>query len=249
VKAESNVAPPVSAATFVRYAHRSTDPERARAFYETLFGLPIAVGFAEMAAVSVVRLPERAVANGARPHWLGLVRVADPEHTAERLLAPGASALASVAGADGGPMTVVVRDPFGAMLGLRSVAPTGAAHTVRWHQHHGDDAERARALYADVFGWSPTGVAELGLPIGTNRLAATSVGGSPVAGFASPRVEAGIHPQWLHFFETGDLDRACKAVRAGGGIALDPARTPRGDRLAACDDPLGAAFGLIELGR
>jgi len=34
------------------------------------------------------------------------------------------------------------------------------------------------------------------------------------------------------------------AVRAAGGLVLDPVTLPNGDRVAVCDDPQGAAFAL-----
>ena len=56
----------------------------------------------------------------------------------------------------------------------------------------------------------------------------------------------GVHTQWLFFFRTADLETSLAKVRAHGGLTLPAARTPRGDLVAACDDPQGAAFGLYQ---
>ena len=55
-----------------------------------------------------------------------------------------------------------------------------------------------------------------------------------------------MHPQWLFFFRTPDLDSALARVRELGGLALPASTLPEGHRVAACDDPQGAAFGLFQ---
>jgi hypothetical protein len=39
---------------------------------------------------------------------------------------------------------------------------------------------------------------------------------------------------------------AVDRVRTHGGIVIGPVELPNGSRIAACDDPQGAAFGVIE---
>jgi hypothetical protein len=56
----------------------------------------------------------------------------------------------------------------------------------------------------------------------------------------------GVHPHWLFHFPVADLEAALAAVRARGGRALAPNLLPSGDRVVACEDPQGAAFGLLE---
>jgi predicted enzyme related to lactoylglutathione lyase len=55
-----------------------------------------------------------------------------------------------------------------------------------------------------------------------------------------------VHPHWLFNFGVPALEPAIEAVRAAGGSALDPITLPDGKRVTACDDPQGAAFGLLE---
>ena len=54
----------------------------------------------------------------------------------------------------------------------------------------------------------------------------------------------GVHPHWLFHFSVAALEPAVAAVRAAGGVALDPVTLPNGARVAVCDDPQGAAFAL-----
>jgi len=56
----------------------------------------------------------------------------------------------------------------------------------------------------------------------------------------------GIHPHWLFLFGVADVERAVAAVRAHGGPALPSVRAPSGGLAVMCEDPHGAAFGLID---
>jgi predicted enzyme related to lactoylglutathione lyase len=55
-----------------------------------------------------------------------------------------------------------------------------------------------------------------------------------------------VHPHWLFFFAVVSLDAAVNRVRTLGGSVVGPIELPNGVRVAACDDPQAAAFGLIE---
>lgn len=55
-----------------------------------------------------------------------------------------------------------------------------------------------------------------------------------------------VHPQWLFFFRTEDLDISVARVRAAGGLTLPIVATAGGDLVAPCEDPQGAAFGLYQ---
>lgn len=69
--------------------------------------------------------------------------------------------------------------------------------------------------------------------------------GSSVGSVANTAPAAGVHTHWLYFFPVADLDGSLALVQVKGGKTLAPVDLPNGDRLADCDDPQGAAFGLI----
>ena len=119
----------------------------------------------------------------------------------------------------GGP---ALRDPFGAVLALSSQAEAPEL-PVALHVHHSGDRERAVAFYSEWFSSDD------------RQLFVTA---------PSPQV----HSQWLFFFRCFDFERSMERVRALGGLVLDPAQTPDGDLVVACDDPQGAAFGLMRGG-
>jgi len=55
-----------------------------------------------------------------------------------------------------------------------------------------------------------------------------------------------VHPHWLFFFGVPSLDTTLERTRRHGGTVIGPITLPNGVRIAACDDPQGAAFGVIE---
>ncbi len=225
---------------FCAYELRTHDPAVARSFYAAL----TLVWRDDV--LHCTQLPERAVARGARPHWVGHLGVADVAATAAELLAHGAEALGPARhDADGAPI-LVLRDPFGAIVGLRTRASAPPPDVVAWHQHLASDDARAFALYTARFGWTATATFDATPPLGSIRGFAWRDDGPSVGGMASIANAPAVHPQWLYFFPVADLEAAVAVVRARGGVALDVVRRPNGDRLVVCDDPQGAAFGLLQ---
>lgn len=222
---------------FCRYDLRTTDPDAARLFYTEVIGLEFD------AELAVWPLHERALAAGAPPHWLGSIAVSDVETAMTRLLAQGAEALgpAPLRGADGVAFAVV-RDPVGAVVGVRESA--SAAHSVAWHQLHARDRDRAWAGYSELFGWTheetvPTDEVEGGHWLFT--------AGEARGSMANTARWPGVHPHWLFYFPVADLDAVASEVEARGGSLSGIGRTlGNGDRVWPCEDPHGAAFGLYQ---
>jgi predicted enzyme related to lactoylglutathione lyase len=217
----------VPSGQFSRYVLRTTDVAGARAFYESVLG---------HCGDQVVALPEQARARGARPHWLGHLDVADPSGTAGSLLAAGGQQLGASEG------VVVLRDPGGAIVALGGAG--GASHAgVVWHVLRARHVEALSALYVELLGWS------LGEPMESStaeryRTLAWREGG-PGVGVVG-EISEGVHPHWLFFFGVQSLADAVARVRAQGGMVLQPSELPDGTLYAVCDDPQGAAFGLMQ---
>jgi hypothetical protein len=113
-----------------------------------------------------------------------------------------------------------VRDPFGAVLALCSEPGLPSPGPVARQVHHSLDHERAKDFYSGLFG---------------------STGHQLFVTAPSPQ----IHPQWLYFFRVSDIESSIERIRRLGGVAFEPTQTPAGDIFVPCDDPQGAAFGLI----
>jgi predicted enzyme related to lactoylglutathione lyase len=231
----------MSTRRFFRYQLRTTDQDAARAFYTDLLGEHF-----WGPRLSPAPLPERAIALGARPHWLGHVGVDDVEGTVARVVAAGGQPRGPTQrSADGSPVAIL-RDPFGALLAVSSEAFAAARSPVAWHLLQTDDEARAFALYAALFGWTALDSLDLGPELGRHQMFAWDDSRETVGSVANGARLPHIHPQWLFFFPVSDLEASLSRVQALGGLALSPIKTPRGDLVAPCDDPQGAAFGLYQ---
>jgi uncharacterized protein len=213
---------------FCRYELRTTDVSAAGAFYAELLGRRDLI---------IRELPVPARSHGAPAHWLGYLSAAElggSSAALQRWSTYGAALLGARVGND-----AVVRDPGGAVLALTDDSELVDAG-VALHLLHTPHAESAAKNYAELFGW-----------VLSEQLADLQPfafgAGEPAAGLIADLAgRSGVHPQWLYLFGVSALDSALETVRQRGGMVIGPTELPNGRRVAACDDPQGAAFGLIE---
>lgn len=166
--------------------------------------------------LDIVALPEPARAAGAPAHWLGHIGVDDVAATAEAFVARGAVRL--------GPQRAdlaVLRDPGGAVIAL---APPRPCPVPMWARAQRHERRARRPIYVELLGWVPDG------PDAT----IVDVAGRPE-----------VHTHWCFFFVVDDFDTALGAARAAGAKVLGLTPLPDGRPVAVCDDPQGAAFGLM----
>lgn len=214
---------------FQRYSLRTTDLPAARAFYRDALDLELPVGPAP-GPLEAWPLHERARAAGVPAHWLGQLRVEDPEALRDALTAAGGQALGPLVQGPHGRYATL-RDPWGAIFAA-SDAPDPGPSPVAWHHLNVGDAPAARRLYSQLLGWDTEGDW------------AWTPGGPVFGGVSDVRARPGVHPHWLYFFPVQDVTRASERIRAAGGLALPP--TPLGGRrFVACEDAQGAAFGVV----
>ncbi len=140
----------------------------------------------------------------------------------------------------------MLRDPFGAVMAVRASTKSPDDAPVAWHQLHSRDAEGAWAMYSELFGWVHTETLDVPDPEGGHRLFAFSEAGDAVGSVGNTARWQGVHTHWMFYFPVADIEATVARVRALGGQARDPITLPSGSRLAPCDDPQGAAFGLIQ---
>jgi predicted enzyme related to lactoylglutathione lyase len=224
----------MSSARFSRFVLRTTDAGAATAFYDAVL---------QGRGDGIFPLHEGAIARGARPHWLGLIGVGElggAEAVAARFIERGAMRFAPPGTSD----FVVLRDPGGAVVAVADGTAVSSAG-VLWHQLNTQDPARAGANYAALFGWSPNDEADLG-PLGRHRRFSFARGEPDVGIISDVAGRPGVHTHWLFFFGVPSLDGAVDAVRAHQGTIVGVVTMPNGVRVGVCDDPQGAAFGLIE---
>ena len=223
---------------FSRWELRTTDAIAARAFYSKIFGHDRAV---------IWPLHEQALARGARPHWIGYLGVPDVELAIAAFTERGATRLGPAPPAAAGGQGSVIRDPGGAILALSTPPPPDAkpGASAVWQVLNTNDAAQAMANYRELFGWAFEAQPRVS-PHGTLYPFAWQTGGEHVGGVTDITGMPGRHAHWLFFSKVDALEPAMDATRAAGGLVLDPITLPSGERVCVCDDPQGAAFGLVE---
>jgi predicted enzyme related to lactoylglutathione lyase len=218
---------------FCRYELRTTNVSAASDFYAALLGRHDLI---------IRELPISARTRGAPAHWLGYLSTAElggPIVALQRWNEHGATPIGGRIGNG-----AVVRDPGGATLALIDSAELVDAG-VAMHVLQTPDAERAAQIYVELFGWVLTDHLELGSSGSFQQFAWRA--GEPNAGAIGDIAgRPGIHPQWQYFFAVESLDTAVAYVHQHGGTVIGPTKLPNSRRIAACEDPQGAAFGLLE---
>lgn len=229
--------------TFFKLTLRTSDVAGARGFYTALLGTQ---------ALDVVQLHEQAVARGARPHWLGYLDVDDVDSAAAAFVSRGATPLGPKWVNPQGLEAAVVRDPGGAIVALakplRAAAGEPSAATtpeIASYVLNTADVERACANYQELFGWALEPAKDWG-PLGVLHPFAWERGGAPVGFMVDISGRPEVHPHWLFHFRVDSITHATALVREAGGAVIGPLALPSGERVAVCDDPQGAAFGLMQ---
>jgi predicted enzyme related to lactoylglutathione lyase len=234
------------------------DVEAAQAFYGAVVGWAASpsglsdrdyrIFQAEGAGVAgLMRLPDEARAQGARPAWMGYISSPDVDAEAAAVEAAGGQVLrAPETIADAGRFAVVA-DPMGAAYCLwhgqaaAEAAPMTPGH-VGWRELFTDDIDRAMDFYAARYGWTRTQDLDMGA-MGAYRLFAT--GGMAVGGMMK-RPERSPRAFWGYYFVVDALDAAMARVEQAGGTKLmGPAEVPGGAWVAQFLDPQGAYFALV----
>ena len=246
---------------FAWYELVTTDVEAAKAFYTKVMswgardasvpGRAYILFTAGKALVSgVMDLPEGARRTGAKPCWIGYVRVNDVDAAADRIKRLGGAVHVPPTDIPNISRFSVFADPQTATLALvQSLTPDheqpaemGAPGRVGWHELLAADWEKALAFYGEIFDWQKAD-ADVGAA-GTYQL--FSAGGQTIGGMLTKPPMVPV-PFWLYYFNIGDIDAAAKRVTAGGGQILDgPFELPGGSWIVQCADPQGAIFALQE---
>ncbi|MFI5178109.1 MAG: VOC family protein [Vicinamibacterales bacterium] len=254
--------------SFCWFELATTDQNRAKAFYASLFGWAVndtPLGPSEVytifqkdgrdaAAAYTMRPDQRA--ESVPPHWLVYVLVQSVDATAKR--APGAHGIVLAQPFDvmeSGRMAILA-DPTGATLAIwepRRHHGTGIVHadgTAVWADLNTPDPAKAAAFYRDLFGWkivagknmAPVGPNDYGHIVNGDEF----IGGLPPASNLPP----GAPAHWLIYFAVPDCDAAAARTKAAGGAILMPPMTMKEVRkFAVLADPQGAAFAVVETTR
>ena len=238
----------------------TTDPDAAKAFYGGLFGweahdMPAGAAGTytmlrldgdDVAALSAQSEQERSL--GLPPHWNSYVTVEDVDASAARAQALGATVLAGPFDVLRAGRMAVVRDPTGAVLSLWQPGEHIGARRVNdlgclcWNDLMTDDTRAAAEFYTALFGWAVETFSG-----GEATYTIWKVGDRSNGGMLElTEQHGGAPPHWLPYFTVESCDAFTQTVEASGGAGLaGPMDVPVG-RIAAAQDPQGAAFAVFE---
>jgi uncharacterized protein len=194
----------------------------------------------DVAAASLLREDQ----PGIPPHWNVYVTVENAEQTAKQAESAGGSIVAPAFDVLEYGRMAVIADPTGAAFSVWEPKTNigaqvlGEAGALSWSELLTNDADKAGAFYAELFGyelkpWGPEGTYTVFMK-----------GEAQIAGMMT--AQEGMRPNWGIYFATEDVDGAAdKVTAAGGQIYMGPEDMPEVGRTAVLADPQGAAFGVV----
>jgi predicted enzyme related to lactoylglutathione lyase len=232
------------------------DPDKARAFYQALFGWSYQIGPAETGHYAIAQVGGRSAAGiGTMPPdspfpaaWTIYFSVDDAEAAAARIREHRGQVVM-------GPMDVMEEgrlvfciDPTGAPFGMWQPRRHIGAQVIDepgakcWAEVFTADLAAARAFYAAVFELEPRAVAAPGV-----HYWVLYKGDRPACGVAELKVApVPTSAHWMPYFAVVACDATVqKAIEEGGAVQRAATDTSVG-RMAWLADPWGASFSVIQ---
>jgi predicted enzyme related to lactoylglutathione lyase len=192
-------------------------------------------------------------AGGARPAWLGYIRVADVDAKVKEIEAGGGAVHLSPRDVPGAGRIAMLSDPGGAAFyvmtprppegqgDLAPIAPTTTG-AFSWHELYAGQGQKAAFdFYSGLFGWESMHEMDMG-PMGVYRLFGAD--GVQLGGMMDK--PANIPASFWGFYTTVDgIDAAVERLKEKGGQVLNgPHQVPNGSFIVQAMDPEGTAFAL-----
>ena len=237
----------------------SSNPEKSKEFYNSLFGWTYETGDEEKYGGYVTASKnEQMVAgimknDGTSGHpdaWTTYLRVADIDATATSaaehggqvfmppMEVPGQGKMAMIGDTSGAAVGVW---EFGGHTGYQLAAEDGAP---AWHELFTRDFAPAVKFYEDVFGWDTAVVGD------TDEFRYTTLGEGETAKAgimdASSFLPEGTPPSWHVYFAVENADAIIEKTLSLGGEVTQPAENTPFGRNAALKDPTGAGFWITQ---
>jgi hypothetical protein len=237
----------------------TSDAERAKEFYGTLFGWTFQTGDEEKYGGYITAAKDGKTVAGMMQKDDSMTGM--PDMWSTYLRSEDAAATVQAAAQNGGqvymePMDVpeqgrmaMIADATGASVGIWQPAEmkgyelAAEAGAPAWHELHTKDYATAVKFYQDVFGWDTDVMSDTP----EFRYTTLGTGDSAKAGImdASAYLPAEVPSNWQIYFAVEDTDATiAQAVSLGATVIHDAEDTPFG-RLATLTDPTGAMFKIV----
>ncbi|MCG8443378.1 MAG: VOC family protein [Caulobacterales bacterium] len=233
---------------------RTTDVQRARAFYADLTGWSYNAEYAAdfvwtggKAEYPPIMASGQAhggmveIAPSERSHWLAYVAVEDVDAAAESAGSLGGAIERTPFDIPGVGRAAVITDPQGAAVSPFSPSHSYPAPTGLFVRDDlfSADADGTISFYRDLFGWR---VSSDGLE---RPLMVRTGDGEQLIGIVRPPPIPGERAGWAPLIATPDVSAAvATSLSLGATLAAAPARADDAGSYAFLIDPTGAMFGL-----
>ena len=260
----------IKPAPFIWYELLTTDPQGAKAFYESVVGWRIVPGQPDPHGVEyghIVRedgggnggmltLTADMIKGGARPCWLGYLYVADIDAALVAIEADGGKVLMPKMTIEVGSFALVTDPQEVPIYVMTPVPPTDkpearsdvydrwAPQHVSWNELYTTDIEGAKAFYARHFGMACNDKMPMG-PMGDYWFITDSTMADAIGAMMQKPPHVPM-PGWSYYIRVPGIEAAVERVKAGGGQVLaGPMEVPGGDWIINGIDPQGAPFSLV----
>lgn len=255
---------------FIWYELMTSDADAAGDFYGKVVGwTSISAGMPEMdyrffssgdggdnkdGVGGYMAITSEMAEGGARPSWVGYIKVDDVDASVASMTSAGGSELMPAMDLDGVGRMAMVADPQGAVFYVMKGASDETSHSFAahepkvghcaWNELATSDPAAAKVFYSAQFGWTKEGEMDMG-PIGTYEFLRASDNRVGVGGIYK-MVPEDTQSHWLYYFRVACIDAAIEAIEANGGsIHVPPSEIPGRDFSMVAIDPQGAPFGLV----
>lgn len=237
----------------------TSDVERAKNFYQAVFGWTYDVGGPEYGGYVTASVGGRVVAGLMQKDpqwdmpdvWATYLHTDDVDATLAAADTAGGSNCGGVMEVPQKGRMAIVTDPAGGIVGVWQPAghagyeAFGEAGAPAYHQLTTRDYGAALRFYRDVFGWQTETVSDTD----EFRYSTANFDGEALIGVmdGSAFIPEDVPSAWTCFFGAADVDKTIEMIIENGGAVVRAAEdTPYG-RLAAVADPTGALFNLSSL--
>jgi hypothetical protein len=242
---------------FIWFEHVSGDIQKARAFYQPLFGWHVeTMPMGDQSYPMILNGEQgigglRAAAAGEPAHWASYMSVPDVDARFRTAVAAGATPLQPPTDFEPVGRGAQLRDPTGAAFWLWTsrdgdrpdpeAAPAGDWY---WNELWTPDVRKALAFYETVFGY---GCETMGMGEQGDYHLLKTADGKPRAGVFQA-TDVHVPPMWLPYVGVDDCDATVQRAQQLGalGVPMPPTDIPGVGRFAVLIDPLGATLAVIK---
>lgn len=254
--------------SFIWYELLTTDAAAAAKFYAAVVGWKLGESSPQQAGVDyrmitrsdggnaggMLTLSADMQQHGARPTWLGYLRVTDVDAASKAIEADGGKTLMPKKSLPVGDIAMLA-DPMGTPFYVMTPIPppgkpeaksdvfdTKADQRVRWNELTSADLVQAKAFYSKHFGFELNEV----MPMGAmGDYCFIDHGGMRIGAMMQKPAEVPVGA-WLFYFGVPSVDEAKRAIEGNGGKVIHgPSEVPGGDWIVIATDPDGAPFGVV----